>query len=548
MSEPSNRKNMSIGFKIVIPTCVGLVLLILCALIVSTRLVISKTKEMALNKVKSDLSSTYDLVEYKYPGPWRVDGDKLYKGELLINGNDEIVDYISKVTQGNAVSIYKGNVRVASTLLDENNKRIVGTIAPDEVTLNVINYKYDFYDTVVILGQKYQGAYRPILDEEGNVIGIFSMAVSQKSVMELVNDFVLYSSLISSIFLILILFVLILIIKKYVVNPIKIVSKSAVDMRKGDFDIDIPVSITKHSDEVGILSTTFIELAQKIKDVIYNIHVSSDKVKYDAKLLSDSSNSLADGVNKQASAIEELNLSINELANEARKNAQNAQNCQRLSDSSQKKAEEGRHFMQQLLEAMEGINHAAQRITQFTRIIEETAFETNLLAVNAAVEAKRVGKYGSGFAVVAERIKKLSDNTSRQAKETSEILEGMFEKCKTGSEISKKTADNFFEISESINKLSKMVGQISEYIAKQSVSLSQISSNVDVLNSVVQLNQSAGNETAHASGELLNQAEHLKEIVLKFSAFESPQDGQEDDEPKEGFLDFDNDNIEIINL
>lgn len=127
----------------------------------------------ALEKARSDLFMGMALMDAMYPGEWRVEEDKLYKGETLINNNHQLVDKIGQLTNGDTVTIFLGNTRVATNVILEDGKRAIGTQVSDEVARKVLDENQIYLGQADVVGNTYQTAYMPIHDSDGEVIGIW---------------------------------------------------------------------------------------------------------------------------------------------------------------------------------------------------------------------------------------------------------------------------------------------------------------------------------------------------------------------------------------
>lgn len=125
----------------------------------------------AETKAKSDLATAEAIIDLKYPGPWHVEDGILYKGKTTINNNFYIVDYIAKLT-GDSCTIFLNNVRVATTVREKNGNRAIGTQASPEVTNKVLGARQEYIGEAVVVGNLYQTAYKPIMDENNKVIGM----------------------------------------------------------------------------------------------------------------------------------------------------------------------------------------------------------------------------------------------------------------------------------------------------------------------------------------------------------------------------------------
>ncbi|XQR04621.1 methyl-accepting chemotaxis protein [Acetobacterium wieringae] len=187
-----------------------------------------------------------------------------------------------------------------------------------------------------------------------------------------------------------------------------------------------------------------------------------------------------------------------------------------LSTTAQEKAQKGNDSMRQLQASMDEINQASGNISKIIKVIDDIAFQTNILSLNAAVEAARAGQHGKGFAVVAEEVRSLAARSAEAAKETTVLIEGSVKKTEGGNAIADETAIALEEIVEEITKAAQLVQEIAEASNDQATNITQINLGVDQVSQVVQGNTATAEQSAAASEELSGQSQLLKEMISRF--------------------------------
>ena len=229
--------------------------------------------------------------------------------------------------------------------------------------------------------------------------------------------------------------------------------------------------------------------------------------------LSSASNSLSTGVNQTATSLEETVSSIEELSSMVGVAASNATKVTEQSLISQDAAKRGQEEINDLITAMQGISQSSQKVNNIISVIENIAFQTNLRALNAAVEAARAGDQGRGFAVVAEAVRNLAQKSTSAAKEITGLISTSSEEVAAGA----KMADNSADVLKDIVSASQQVAELNSGVASSSkehvAAFSQIRQALNTIDSNTQHTASMSEETSSSAEEVSSQARHLEQLV-----------------------------------
>ena len=291
------------------------------------------------------------------------------------------------------------------------------------------------------------------------------------------------------------------------------ISEKLEKVSNGDFNQEITANYL--GDFVNI-KYAINDITAHLSEILTEIGNSANQVEAGSRQISDGGQALAQGTTEQASAIQQLSASIEEVAEETKKNAQNANAANERTLEVRTTAEAGNKQMGDMVNAMEEINESSNSISKIIKVIDDIAFQTNILALNAAVEAARAGQHGKGFAVVAEEVRSLAARSAEAARETTGLIEGSIDKVETGTKIANDTADSLEGILKSVAKVTDLVSNIAVASNDQATSIAQITQGIEQVSQVVQTNSATAEESAAASEELSGQAELLKNMVSEF--------------------------------
>ena len=151
-----------------------------------------------------------------------------------------------------------------------------------------------------------------------------------------------------------------------------------------------------------------------------------------------------------------------------------------------------------------------------TKTIEDIAFQTNILALNASVEAARAGDQGRGFAVVASEVRNLAQNSQASAKDITLLIENIYDKINKSAETARESQKIFDDIQSKIESTAKIMQEISTTAVEQQTGVDQVNIAVSKIDGITQQNASLVDETSTSAKELLEQANNLKQIMTFF--------------------------------
>jgi len=285
------------------------------------------------------------------------------------------------------------------------------------------------------------------------------------------------------------------------------------EMAKGNLNIEMKGDF---QGDFAQIQTATNETINSLNNLIGQVSSTTQQVTYGADQISDSSQNLSRGASESASSLEEISASMVQIESKTKENSDNSDNAFSLSEKSQSSANTGAEKMNEMVTAMEEIRVSGTNISKIIKVINDIAFQTNLLSLNAAVEAARAGSHGKGFAVVADEVRNLAHRSAKAADETNELIQETINKVEVGSTIADETSKCLEEIVTSAKEVSELVGSIKESSQEQARSTAETAKGLENINAVTQSNSSNSEESARLAEELTSQASQLQEFVSQF--------------------------------
>lgn len=542
--------------------------ILLISIIVLTNLIVrNRVTDLVENKTQDELSNYcalgYTLLDVHYPGKWKLEGDKLYKGDTLINGNNKVILEVAGST-GMLSTIFANDTSIATNVADETNKKQVGMKAPREVAEKVLKTGKKYEGTAVIMDKKSKTLYIPLKDRQDNTVGMWFVGVYMDDINKDIN------STMEFITIILVAFALIgavgsYLLGVYIAKGYNIINKDIKRLEQGDFNVKFKDKSFNRKDEVGDILKSFYHMQEQIKQIISSIKSESsnitnssvilaeraDAVYHDIEDISATTEQMSAGMEETAASAEEMSATSIAVEEEIKRVTDKAINGETIASEIKERAaglkKTALESEQNVIEIYNNTNKklrqsiekaaAIDEIRALSKTILEITAQTNLLALNASIESARAGEAGKGFAVVAQEIGKLAQNSKNAVSKIEEISNDIsitVEEIVKDSELLLSFMDNKVikdygilvntseQYNEDANVIEHMVADIKTSATQLSESIGYIRKAIDEVTISSQEGSKGASEIAdksnniyHKTNEVLDQANSNKLIAAK---------------------------------
>ena len=279
-------------------------------------------------------------------------------------------------------------------------------------------------------------------------------------------------------------------------------------------DLTVDVRLASDGDQLGLALRRMVD---NLNELVSQVQLSSALINDKAGEVTRLSHDLSGGATESASAVTEISATINQMASQIRQTSEYAGEANSLSRHSEQSARGGNELMATLKGAMQEINQSGQDITNIIRAIEEIATQTNLLALNAAIEAARAGEHGRGFAVVADEVRQLAARSAEAAQRSTRLIQESNARTVKGMELTDETAQALEAIVQGAAQVSQLVDEIASASSQQASGIEQVSLAIEQIDQVVHHNSSNSEQSTQAAQELTQQAQQMIVQVGRFT-------------------------------
>ena len=252
--------------------------------------------------------------------------------------------------------------------------------------------------------------------------------------------------------------------------------------------------VDNYKDDMKLLMESINLLGKELGNSAKNNYDNGETLEESASTMTSSMNNLAEKANEQAASLEETAAALEEITSITRNNTQNATKMATLGQVVKKSVLSGEELASKTASSMDEINEKVKAINSAITVIDQIAFQTNILSLNAAVEAATAGEAGKGFAVVAQEVRNLANRSAEAAKEIKNLVEEANIKTNDGKLISSDMIEGYKELNKNISETINIIEDVSAASKEQMLGIEQINQTVNMLDRVTQENAFESNQ------------------------------------------------------
>lgn len=470
--------------------------------------------EISVTKL-SNLS--YSLLDEKLPGDWAIKNNELYKGQEKITNHVALIDDLGQQMAG-GVTVFQGTKGLITTL-ELDGQRLTGKDADPVVIEAVINQGQTYIGEADVVGTKYLTLYSPLKNAQGEIIGMWFVGEIIDEINQVLLSFIT-KIIIVMLIVLAIAFVVSSLLTARIIRPLDRMKKQITAIAAGEGDLTKELDVTT-KDEIGEVAQGFNQMIASLRTMMKQIAVTATDVTQASQSLTTSASTTSNateqvtvtmqevstGAEQSVTSITESVTALQEMALGVQQVAETTATIADATSITSAEALEGNEALARVMQQMTTINQSSQQVATaigklddqsneigtIVAVITGIADQTNLLALNAAIEAARAGEQGKGFAVVADEVRKLAEQSKHSAdqiatliaqiqqdtKSVIQAIEGNAEETATGMHVVVDTQEGFAKIKQSIDNVNAQIHEVSAVTEQMSAGVEEITASTE---------------------------------------------------------------------
>jgi methyl-accepting chemotaxis protein len=567
-------KALPLATKTTVATIAALWALALTIFFIADRSITADAAARASTQQESNMRVAWDVLR-RSGSEFRAEGKDLYVGNQKINDWNAPVDLVKNLVGGTA-TVFSGDTRVATNVTKEDGSRAVGTpLAAGEARDTVLGQGKPFRGEAVILGRPFYTAYDPIKDKSGNTIGILYVGIPQDEALAAAAA-LRWSMAIAVLIATLVIAGAIFALSRAMFHPLGVMDKAMQGLANGKTDIEIEGR--ERADEIGrmaqALSTfrdaaiakllaeesnrqagieretamreintslrsvaegdlsaklgnefprsyaelrdNFNQALESLAALVGTVLESTDAIRSGSNEIATASEDLARRTESNAASLEETAAAITQMNGRIGETAKAAGRTVERADQAISVVDTGRAVANNAVDAMHRVNEGTKGIDSVIEGLDKIAFQTRVLAMNAAVEAGRAGEAGRGFAVVADLVSALAMRSEEEAARAREQLTATQTDIADAVDAVGKVDNALSEIVGTVGEVHGLLGTIASDNHAQSGAIGEISVAIGAMDRSTQQNAAMVEQTSAAARNLSDQVEKLSQHARTF--------------------------------
>ena len=505
--------------------------------------------EQAYDGLEATTILAENLLGESGEGEYQIKDGELYKGDdTNLSEEEALLDYVKQQT-GYDLTLFYGDTRYLTTIMDENGERQLGTKASDDIIETVLNQGKTYNDNNIdVLGKRYIGHYMPLYqDGSSEIIGMVFLGEEYINVRNVVSRS--FKELFLGILIVLILSIIIAyLIARHIVNAIEQGVSYVETIGNGQLGITVKPDLLSRNDSVGNMCRGIQTLDEGLSEIVSG-------VKDQCATLKETSENCTEIANVINRSISQIDKAVQGIANSTTTQAQNAIDAGnnvtimgnmvedtsaqvtqlvQMTDEMAKAAANAQNILQELNDNMGNVKVSVESISEktnqthasveeasrMTEVITAIAEQTNLLSLNASIEAARAGEHGKGFAVVASEIQKLAEQSSQAAVDIQNILQQLRDNSKNSVDKMEDVQQIILEQEEKISNTNTVFETVEHSIEKSVEGIDAIQKKTEILDDarmktveIVQNVSAIAQENAASTEETAAELDQVTELL-----------------------------------